>query len=153
MKTTYYFELIETKVPIIRGDVLIKDSNVGGIKNSYNIHKLHYVTLFKKYEIILKKRLIGSQAFLRPYKKLWPKKVIRLPKVYWGKHPFLINMWLCLLKDYNKLEVTTGKTSTLLGYSSTTQSATIYVHDISFESKLIKKCLQSNKSFRINQKI
>lgn len=151
MKTKYYFDLIQSCIPEMKGGVLIKDSNVGGTKNSYNVYKVYYVTLFKKYEILLYKRFLGRQAFLRPYKKLWSKRVLRLPKLYWGKDPILINMWLTLIGDYDKLKKTIGKTS-VLAYDSTTQSAIINIFHIPFESKLIKKNLQSNKSFSINQK-
>ena len=151
MKTRYYFDLIQSCIPEMKGGVLIKDSNVGGTKNSYNVYKVYYLTLFKKYEILLYKRFLGRQTFLRPYKKLWSKRVLRLPKLYWGKDPILINMWLTLIGDYDKLKRTIGKTS-VLAYDSTTQSATINIFNIPFESKLIKKNLQSNKSFSINQK-
>ena len=52
MKTKYYFDLIQSCIPEMKGGVLIKDSNVGGTKNSYNVYKVYYVTLFKKYEIL-----------------------------------------------------------------------------------------------------
>lgn len=149
MKTDYYFQLTRSCVPYIKGNKLIKDSNVGGIRNTYGIFKEHYITIFK-HDIILHKKLLGIQAFLRPYKKLWPKRIIRLPKIYWGKHPFFINMWLVLTKNCS---TGTIKDNDILSYSDTTQSVTIKVLGIEFESKEIKKHLKLNKSFRINQKI
>lgn len=151
MKTHYYFELTRSCVPIIKGGKLIKDSNVGGIKNSYKVYKISYITLFNKWNITLLKIYIGTCTFLRPYKSLWPKKIDRLPKIYWGKHPILVNMWLLLIKDYDKFDSPTEKTSVLI-YKDTTRSETIKVCYIPFESKLLKKNLQTNKSFSMNQK-
>ena len=151
MKTKYYFELTQSCEPKIRGGVLIKDSNVGGTKNSYKIYKVFYIHLLNKYDITLLKRFLGSRVFLRPYKKLWPKRINRLPKIYWGKHPIFINMWLLLAGDYDTIKRTIGKTS-VLAYDDTTQSEFINIFNIPFESKLLKKQLQSNKSFSINQK-
>lgn len=148
MKTRYDFKLINSCVPEIKSGELVKDSNVGGVKNSYKIYKVYYFTLFNKYEIILSKRFIGSQAFLRPYKSIWNKRVNRLPKLYWGKDPLFINMWLVLTHDYNMLG-----NKRLLAYNDTTQSVSVKILNIHFESKLIKKSLKSNQSFSINQKI
>jgi len=151
MKTKYYFELTKSYVPKVKGGVLIEDSNVGGIKNSYNIYSIIYIRLFNKCEIPLYKRFLGTQAFLKPYKKLWPKKVNRLPKIYWGRHPIYINMWLLLIGDYDNLKQSIEKKS-VLAYSCTTQSAIVTIYQASFESKILKKHLESNKSFSINQK-
>lgn len=149
MKTRYEFKLISSCIPIVKGGQLIKDSyNVGGIKNSYSVYKIYYIVLFNKYEIILRRRLLGNQAFLRPYKTVWNKRVNRLPKVYWGKDSLFINMWLVLLHDYNMLS-----NKSILMYNDTTQSATVKIFDAVFESKLIKKSLKTNISFSINQKI
>lgn len=147
MKTRYDFKLINSCIPEIKSGELVKDSNVGGVKNSYKIYKIYYIILFNKYEIILRRRFIGNQAFLRPYKSIWNKRVNRLPKIYWGKDPLFINMWLVLTHDYNILS------KKMLMYNDTTQSVLVKILNNHFESKLIKKSLKLNQSFSINQKI
>ena len=146
MKTNYYFELLTNCSPIVKGGELIKDSNVGGIKNTYNVYKVYSI-----FTIILYKRHLGKAVLLRPYKSIWNKRMSRLPKIYWGKDPIFINMWLLLTKDYDRLSSLFGSTSVLM-YESTTQTKTISILNVQFESKLIKKFLKTNQSFSINQK-
>ncbi|MCZ2338199.1 MAG: hypothetical protein LC127_08345 [Chitinophagales bacterium] len=105
MKTHYYFELTRSCVPIIKGGKLIKDSNVGGIKNSYKVYKISYITLFNKWNITIENHMVLA---FPTYKSLWPKKIDRLPKSV-GSHP-LINMCITY-KDYDKFDSPTEKTS------------------------------------------
>lgn len=150
MKTTYYFELTKSCVPKVKGGKLIEDSNVGGIKNSYKIYKVFYITLSTRYDIklILRKVLLGNKAFLKPFKKEWKKlRMKRLPKVYWGtKKSLFIEMWCVLLNDYNTL----SEKSVIL-YETDTQSELVKVFNISFKSTQLKTFLKSNKCFTINQ--
>lgn len=147
MKEYYLFKIIDTYSPTKKDGEIKDDSNIGGIKNSYNIYLIKYVELFNK-EFIFKRTFLGTSVFLLPLKTTWNKYIDRLPKIYWGKlkSPF-INKWLVLTKDYNTL-----RDIRVLTYTSSTQSSIVKVFNISFESKLIKKALKRNQSFKINQK-
>jgi len=81
----------------------------GGIQLIYRIYKIYCfnvkVTLrghtFDK-DIIYFKRILGLKTFLRPYKKLWDKRMYRLPFVYWGKksHP-LTRLWVIIPNNFS----------------------------------------------------
>jgi hypothetical protein len=145
----YKFRLIQSFTPIIERNVIIKDSNVGGVKNTYKIYLIHQVQIKNIGSFILPfwKKYLGVKGFLRPYKKSWNKYVNRLPKNYWGdiKSP-LLNMWVVLAQDYhtlgNRYKIT----------SQTTQSYTVEVLGIIFKSTTLSKLLKLNRTFIINQK-
>lgn len=76
------------------------DNKYGGIQLTYLISKVYYFKLkiFKhKLEIPWFIQILGKKTFLRPYKKLWDKRMYRLPFVYWGKksHP-LTRLWVVI---------------------------------------------------------
>ena len=75
------------------------DNKYGGTQLTYLIYKVYYFKLFKL-EIPWFARVLGKKIFLRPYKKLWDKRMYRLPFVYWGKksHP-LTRLWVVIPKN------------------------------------------------------
>lgn len=70
------------------------EKQYGGIQLTYLIYKVYYFKLFNR-EISWFRKILGNKTFLRPYKKLWDKRMYRLPFVYWGKksHP-LTRLWI-----------------------------------------------------------
>jgi hypothetical protein len=144
-RTFYEFILIDSKSPKFKNRVLISDSNVGGIKNTYRIYRIKQICLFKKVFITYYKKYLGTKAFLKPYKKLWNKRASRLPKVYWGKHLFLLNMWIVLSSDYDTLS-----NKKVIVPDGTTQSMNVKVFDVSFKSTDLSKNLKKNQTFSIN---
>ena len=139
---TYKFKLIDSKVPVIKGENIITDSNVLGTKNTYNIYKLYTGKICKYLQLLgYKGKYIGTKTFLRPYKSIWDKKEKRLPAPYWGKGP-LLNMWLVLRKDYKD----TKNVKTLWPESDTTHHC-VKIFNIDFLSQELNKNLKLNKSF------
>ena len=128
---TYKFKFIDSKVPVIKGKNVITDSNVGGIKNTYNIYLVHW----------LWPRYIGTKTFLRPYQSVWDAKKNRLPAPYWGKGP-LLNLWLILSNDFNNIK----DVKVLLPEGDTSHHC-IKIYNIDFLSQLLNKNLKSNQSF------
>jgi hypothetical protein len=133
---TYKFKLIDSQVPKIKGKNIITDSNVGGVKNKYNVYRVRR-WLWDKY--------LGTKTFWRPYQTMWDKKEHRVPPPYWGKGP-LLNMWLVLSNDYPdpskvKVLVTEGDkmhhcVKLFIGKSP-----------VEFLSQDLNRNLKSNKSF------
>lgn len=147
LEKLYKFVLIQSFAPTIEGNVIIKDSNVGGVKNTYKIYEIYQIYLLD-YKLFLLpfRRYLGTKGFLRPYKKSYNKYINRLPKNYWGdlKSP-LLNMWVILTEDYNTLS------NKYKIASKTTQSFKVEVFNIFFRSTTLSKHLKTNRTFIINQ--
>lgn len=143
MKTYYKFQLIKTNRFIIEKGVTKEDSKVLGLENVYKVFKVNYIELFNR-KFIINKRYIENVTFLKPYKKVWDKVRNRLPKVCWGKPKKpLINMWITISNDYNKLpDLIIAKTTTQLAY--------IKLFGVMFKSTEIKKHLNKCETFYIN---
>jgi hypothetical protein len=131
---TYKFKLINSQVPVIKGKNIITDSNVGGIKNTYDI-----IRISGPFGILRNK--LGTKTFLRPYQNKWPVKWQKLPPRYWGKGPF-INMWLLLSNDYDNI-----KNIKALMPETDTMGISTKILGIEFKSQILTKNLKSNQSF------
>lgn len=133
---TYYFKLIESQVPVIKGKNIIQDSNVGGTKNTYKIYLVRNICGIRL------NKYIGTKSFLRPYKSMWDVKERRLPSIYWGNGP-LLNLWLVLNTNYNNI-----KDMKVFVTENNTLKRTVEVFNIRFKSKDLTKNLKSNESFK-----
>jgi hypothetical protein len=132
---TYKFKLINSQVPVIKGKNIITDSNVGGIKNTYEI-----IRISGPFGILRKR--IGTKTFLRPYQRVWDVKRHKLPAIYWGKGP-LLNMWLILSNDYNDI-----KDVKALLPETNTMSYCTKILNVDFKSQELVKNLKLNESFK-----
>jgi hypothetical protein len=132
---TYKFKLINSQVPVIKGKNIITDSNVGGIKNTYEI-----IRISGPFGILRKR--IGTKTFLRPYQRVWDVKRHKLPAKYWGKGPF-INMWLILNNDYNNIK----EVKSFINLTDTMEYCT-KILNVDFESRVLVKNLKLNESFK-----
>ena len=104
------YTLVSKIAPTIKGNRVLHDSGVGGIKLVYNVKHFRVYKLFNL-------RLEGlfpfketHEVYLRPYKKVWDVSRKRLPKNLWGKkhHP-LTSMWVLLVKNYTYQDHKAGK--------------------------------------------
>jgi hypothetical protein len=142
----YEFKLIQSYAPTMDGRIVVEDSNVGGIKNTYRISFIKYICI-GKFTIIFSRKVLGVKGFLKPYKKVWNKYTNRLKKPYWGKKnsPFT-NLWIVLTSDYKTLG------NRFINSETTTQSFKVKVLGISFRSTTLGKNLNKCSNFIINQK-
>jgi hypothetical protein len=141
----YKFKLINSKVPVVRGRNIITDSNVGGIKNTYEVCEHRFITFKlskgRTYTYWFTRKLLGTKTFLRSYQSVWNKKERWLHAPYWGKGP-LLNLWLVLSNDYNDIK----DVKVLLPESDTTRHCT-KIFNKDFLSQELVKNLKSNQSF------
>lgn len=119
-----------------------EDNQWGGIKLTYKIYKSFYVSILKRHFNIFNLYL-GTQSFLRPFKRNWDKKTYRLQRPYWGKvtHP-LTRLWVVLYEP-NSVAVNTSNNKRKVIPKASLIHQHIELFNIKFQSKDLSKKLRS----------